>query len=123
MKSFDATRDGSPKESRHGGSSRKLSKFEELNVLQTLLTSPGTFLHKVQTELFKTTGTWTGCSTICRYTHPWGMSRQKMSSVLSLLDTFVFIYETGSDRRNFIRKFGYIGLERYSSCNLQSVRP
>ena len=111
------------KESRHG-SSRKLSEFEELTVLQTLLTSPGTFLHEVQSELFETTGMWIDCSTICCYACRWGMSRQKMTNVALQrsdvkhaefiaemmqfnTDMFVFVDETGSDRRNSIRKFGY----------------
>ena len=122
MKSFDVTGNISPKESRHG-SSCKLSEFEELTVLQTLLTSPGTFLHKVQSELFET-GTWIDCSTIWRCVHRWGMSRQKMTNVALQrsdvkrtefiakmmqfnTDMFVFVNETGSDRRNSFRKFGY----------------
>ena len=80
MKSFDVTGNVGPKESRHR-SSRKLSEFEELTVLQTLLTSPSTFLHKVLSELFETTGTWIDCSTIFRYACRWGMSRQKMTNV------------------------------------------
>ena len=121
--SFDVTGNVSPKESRHR-SSCKLSEFEELTVLQTLLTSPGTFVHKVQSELFETTGMWIDCSTICRYAHRWGMSRQKMTNVALQrsdvkraefitemmqfnTDMFVFVDETGSDSRNFIRKFGY----------------
>ena len=44
VKSFDATGNASPKDSRHKFYC-KLSKFEELTVLHTLLTSPGTFLH------------------------------------------------------------------------------
>lgn len=118
MKSFDVTGNVGPKESRHR-SSRKLSEFEELIVLQTLLTSPGTFLHEIQSELFETTGTWIDCSTICRYACRWGMSRQKMTNVALQrsdvkraefiaemmrfnTDMFVFINETGSDRRNSI---------------------
>ena len=60
MKSFDVTGKVSPKESKHR-SSCKLSEFEELTVLQTLLTSPGTFLYEVQSELFETTRTWIDC--------------------------------------------------------------
>ena len=98
--------------------------FEELTVLQTLLTSPGTFLHEVQSELFETTRTWIDCSTICRYARRWGMSRQKMTNVALQrsdvkraefiaemmqfnTDMFLFVDETGSDRRNSIRKFCY----------------
>ena len=56
MKSFDVTGNVSPKESRHR-SSHKLSEFKELTVLQSLLTSPSTFLHEVQSELFETAAT------------------------------------------------------------------
>ena len=44
VKLFDATRNVSP---RHR-SSHILNEFEELTVLQTLLTSPSTYLHEVQ---------------------------------------------------------------------------
>ncbi len=120
---FDTTGNVSPKESRHRPP-RKLSEFEEVTVLQTLLTNPGIYLHEVQSELLDITGTWIDCSTICRYARRWGMSRQKMTRValqrsdakcaefiaeMMQFDTnmFVFVDETGSDRRNSIREFGY----------------
>ena len=77
VKLFDVTGNVSP---RHR-SSHILNEFEELTVLQTLLTSPSTFLHEVLSELFETTWTWIDCSTICRYARRWGMSRQKMTNV------------------------------------------
>ena len=77
VKLFDTTGNVSPKESTHGPP-RKLSEFEELTVLQSLLTNQGVYLHEVQSELFDITGTWIDCSTICRYARRWGMSRQKM---------------------------------------------
>ena len=62
VKLFDMTGNVSPKESRHGPS-RKLNEFEELTVLQMLLTSSGIYLHEVQIDARARID----CSTICRY--------------------------------------------------------
>ena len=118
VKLFELTGNVSPKESRHRSSR---SEYEELTVLQTLLTSPSTFLHEVYrlSELFKTTGTWIDCSNVCCYACRWGMSRQKMTTVALQrsdvkraefiaekmqfnTDMFVFVDETGSDRKNSV---------------------
>ena len=69
-------------------------------------------------------GTWVHCSTICRTAKALGLTRQKMKQValqrseerrvefmaeISAFspDMLVFLDETGSDRRNSIRRFGY----------------
>jgi len=101
-----------------------LSDFEEMTVLQTFLDKPGLYLREVQQELFDVTGSWYDCSTICRTAKRLGLSRQKMkltaiqrsevkrAEYISEIQEFkpemlVFIDETGSDRRNSIRKYGY----------------
>ena len=120
---FRTTGDVVPKKQRCGPLPI-LSEFEELTVLQTLLDKPGLYLREVQEELNDVTGTWISCSTICRTAKKLGLSRQKMRCIaiqrsdvlraryISEIDEFkpemyVFIDETGSDRRNSIRKFGY----------------
>ena len=82
------------------------------------------YLHEVQRELHDITGTWIDYSTVCRYAHCWGLSQQKMTQVavqrsevkraeyLAEITQFdpkmlLFVDETGSDRRNLVREFGY----------------
>ena len=48
------------------GPDTKLSKQEELIVLQLLLDKPGIFLMEIQQELYDATGTWVDCSTLSR---------------------------------------------------------
>ena len=103
------------------GPKRKLSEFEEITVLQSLLDRPGTYLREVQEELHDITGTWIDCS-ICRLAKSWGLSRQKLARVaIQRSDTkmaefvveqfdpnmLLFVDETGSDRRNEVRRYGY----------------
>ena len=83
---------------------------------------PGIYLHEVKRQLVEETG---DICTICRFLHIPGFTRQKMitakqrSDVLRteyLLDMsiykghpeiFVFVDETGTDRRDSMRKFSY----------------
>ena len=101
-----------------------LSEFEELTALQTFLDKPGMYLREIQQELYDVTGSWYSCATICRTAKRLGLSRQKMKRVAVQRseikraeyiaeiqefkpEMFLFIDETGSDRRNSIRKYGY----------------
>ena len=123
VKTFDSTGEVSPKEYHHGPLT-KLSEFGGITVLQSLLASPRMYLHEVQRELHDITGTWIDYSTVCRYAHCWGLSQQKMTQVavqrsevkraeyLAEITQFdpkmlLFVDETGSDRRNLVREFGY----------------
>lgn len=122
VKLFDTTGEVSPKEYRHGPLT-KLSEFEEITVLQSLLGNPGMYLHEVQRELLDITGTWIDCSTLCHYAHCWGLTRQmtqvalqrsevKRAEYLAEITQFdpnmlIFVDETGSDRRNSVLTFRY----------------
>ena len=120
---FKRTGDVSACEQKHGPS-RKLNDFEEITLLQTLLDAPGIYLREVQEEMYDVFGTWVHCSTICRTAKALGLTRQKMKreaiqrseerraefmAEISAFspDMLVFLDETGSDRRNSIRQFGY----------------
>ena len=106
------------------GPERKLSEFEELTVLQSFLNNPGVHLNEVQQELLDITGTWVSLATICKTAHRLGLTRQKMKKIairrsevlrakyMAEIEAFdpdmlVFLDETGCDKRNSIRQFGY----------------
>lgn len=106
------------------GPERKLSEQEELIVLQLFLDSPGIYLREVQQELQDRTGNWVDCSTICRTAQRLGLTRQKMKKVairrcdilraqyMNEMEAFdphmlVFVDETGCERRNSVRQYGY----------------
>ena len=106
------------------GPEHKLSEQEELIVLQLFLDSPGIYLREVQQELQDRTGTWVDCSTICRTAQRLGLTRQKMKKVairrsdilraqyMNEMEAFdpyvlVFVDETGCERCNSKRQYGY----------------
>ena len=89
-----------------------------------MLDTPSLYLHEVQKELHDITGSFYDCATICRAIKRLGLSRKKMrrvalqrcelkqaefiSEVLEFDPSMlVFVDETGSDRRNSVRKYGY----------------
>ena len=82
------------------------------------------YLEEIQRELYDFTGTVVHISTICRTVHRLGMTRQKLRYValqqsvdqrvifmadISMFEPemIVWLDETGSDRRNSIRAYGY----------------
>ena len=107
------------------GPSHVISEHEELYVLDLVLSSPGIYLKEVQCYLFGYTGTWLHESTICRTLKRLGLTRQKISHLaLQRSETkriefmaevmmtfqsnlFLWIDETGCDRRNALRIHGY----------------
>ena len=107
------------------GTSR-LTEIDKLIILELVLDKPGIYLHEIAHKLVEETGTEVNISTICRYLQESGFTRQKMiitatqrSNILRaeyLLDIsvykghpelFVFIDETGADRRDAMRRFAY----------------
>lgn len=112
-----------PANQRHGPP-RILTDFEQLTVLQLLLDNPNMYLDEIQRELYDFTGTVAHISTICRTVHRLGMTRQKLRYValqqsvdqrvmfmadISMFEPemIVWLDETGSDRRNSTRAYGY----------------
>ena len=92
--------------------------------MNLVLTTPGIYLRELQQELQQHLRIWIDLSTVCRTLKRLGMTRQKIKHValqaseqnqmefiaeMQVLDPslFVWIDETGCDRRNCLRKFGY----------------
>ena len=100
---------------------QKLTLVEKNLLLCLVLDRPNTYLHKLQRELSETTGTSVSISTICNFRRKSGFTRCKLTRVaLQMSDELrakfrkeytpemlVFIDETGSDRRDAQRRFGY----------------
>ena len=106
------------------GAVKKLSSATEFTIASEVLNRPGIMLHELQTLLAEALGIVVCLSTICRFLHRIGFSRQKLRVVALQRSDFlraqfvsdvsiyepemlIFLDETGSDRRNSIRKYGY----------------
>ena len=103
---------------------RKLSVPAQLLILHLVAQRPGIYLHEIQGELKNLLLLDVSTSTICTFLHDHGFSRQKLRNVALQQDVFlreqyildisvyspemfVFVDETGADRRNLLRKYGY----------------
>ena len=108
---------------------RKLTTGVEMMILHIVLCRPGINLHKVARELEETFGAQVALSSICMFLNKCGFTWQKLrlsaiqrDSFLRLqftsgvalydCDIMIFFDETGSDRCNSIRKYGYSIRER-----------
>ena len=96
----------------------------ELVLLHIVLQKPGIYLDEIRNELAEATGIHISASAICRCLKRVGYSRQRMKLVaiqrddglraqfvsdVSLYEPemLIFIDETGSDKRDSLRKYGY----------------
>ncbi len=103
---------------------KKLTPTVELIILTLVIQRPGILLREVQIELLRDYGVNVGLSTICHFLHKSGFTHQRMVLVAKQRDEYlrttftidvsvyqpemlVFLDETGADRRNTIRKYGY----------------
>ena len=103
---------------------RKLTLTAQLLVLHLVLDKPGVFLSEIQVELANVLMLEVDTSTICRFLHTSGFTRQKLRYIALQRDEFlrqkfildvstynpemlIFLDETGADRRNTLRKYGY----------------
>lgn len=124
IRSYRHSGDVLPKKQSHHGPEPAMSEFELATLLEILHREPTTYLCELQEELRKTTGCSYHASTIYRALKRLGMSRKvvrrialqrctvKRALYLSEIlefdpKTLVFIDETGSTRRNAVRKYGY----------------
>ena len=106
------------------GAPMKLSAFDEFVIMENILERPGKYLYELQSDIKQTIGTDVDVSTICRFLKRSNFSWKKLSHValqrnaerrsqfisdISVYnpDMLIFIDETGCDRRDSIRKFGY----------------
>ena len=86
--------------------------------------NPGIYLREIEQNVLETTGLVVSPSAICRFLHKVGFTRQKLKLVARQRDEhlraqfacdvswyepemLVFLDETGCDRRNSLRKYGY----------------
>jgi len=112
-----------------------LSEFEQWILIQSIIHTPTIFLHEMQHKLYTTTGRNVHVSTICRTLKHLGITRQKVKVIalqrsedlrikfmaeVSAFEPqmFIWIDETGMDRRNAIRSYGYSirGLTPQTCC-------
>ena len=104
--------------------SRKLNPPLEYMIIHIVLMRPGIYLREVRRDLREETGTEVCLSAICRFLHRNGFTRQRLRIAASQRDgllraqfvsdvslykpeMLIFLDETGSDRRDCIRKYGY----------------
>ena len=103
---------------------RKLTSPAQLLILHMTLEKPGVLLSEIQNELASVLMLDVDISRICRFLHASGFTRQKLRYVALQRDEFlrqkfmldmsiynpemlIFLDETGADRRNTLRKYGY----------------
>ena len=120
---YQHTGDVEPSKQKHGPD-KVLNEIEMLIVIELLSNQPSIYLDEVQEELYNRTGTRVHNSTICRTMQHLGFSRKRLQRValqcsdelrgqfmaeISQFDpmTFVWVDESGFNRRNTIRAYGY----------------
>ena len=103
---------------------RKLTKPAQLLIMHLILKKPGIYLHEIKSEILETLFIDISVATISNFLSKNGFSRQKLYhtalqqdeflrqlyiSDVSMYSTdmFIFVDETGADRRNTLRKYAY----------------
>ena len=103
---------------------RQLTESIQILLLQIVLDRPGIMLHEIIAKIKYFTDSELTPSTICRFMHKSGFSRQRMrvvalqrdeilratfASEVSIYnaDMFIFVDETGTDRRDMLRRYSY----------------
>lgn len=103
---------------------RKLTTPAQLMILHLVVQRPGIYLQEIQAELLHLLLLQVDISTICRFLQSSGLTRQKLCLIAKQRDEFlrqqfsldmtvyrpemfVFLDETGTDRRSALRKYGY----------------
>ena len=109
---------------KRNGPVKLLSEHEELLLTQLILAYPGIYLRELQQHLYNATGRWVAASTVCRTVHHLGMTRQRIKHLsirqseikraefwaeMTAFNTEMLLWvdESGCDRRNALRKYGY----------------
>lgn len=125
LKMFEETGDVKPRP-RRSGPLHLFGEYEQLTLLRLILENPGIYmyLHEIQQQLLHMFGVDVSVPTICKTLKFMGCSRQKIQHIalqrsevcrarfmseISIYDPamLVWVDETGCDRRNSMRKFGY----------------
>ena len=104
--------------------SRKLSSSEELILVGLILDNPSLYLGEICQKIADITGIQLSPSTVCKVLHKHGLTRKKIQQValqrsaitrakfmadMQFFNTsqIVWLDETGCDRQDHIRKYGY----------------
>lgn len=120
---FNSTGDVVPR-ARSNGPPRLLGQYEQLIILRLIIEVPGIYLSEIQEELYNKFGVEVSAPTICRTLKFMGCSRQRIQYIalqrsdecrarfmaeIAMYDPsmLVWIDETGCDRRNSLRRYGY----------------
>lgn len=123
-KRFVATGELSPPQRACRPDARKLDEYHELYIMSLLIDNPGLYLSEICLAIKDATGVIVSGSTVCRVLQRNGYTRKKITQVAKQRcveyrgafmaeiidypgDFFVWLDETGSDKRDHIRKFGY----------------
>lgn len=103
---------------------RILDEYHEYFIICLILRSPTTHLYEIQRQIEEVSNTTVSVPTICRLLRRYGLTRKAVQRValqrsstlranfmanmfLYSRNVFVWVDETGSDRRNYLRKYGY----------------
>ena len=103
---------------------RKMTDVVQFLLLQLILERPGIYLRELQAEVKLVTGLELAASTICQFFYAQGFTRQKMQLIAKQrdeilrstfaaevsvynADMFVYLDETGTDRRDALRRYAY----------------
>ena len=121
--SYKATGLVAPASQKHGPA-KLLSDLEQKFLLESLIANPSTYLSELCEPLEEATGRVVYPSTICRTIKHFGMTRKKVRTIAMQRsedrraefiaevsqfdpDMLIWLDETGADRRNSIRAYGY----------------
>ena len=122
LRRFEATGDVQP--TGRSARDRKLDHLHELHIIGLIAENPGVYLDEICRVIFEATNVSVSSSTICRVLRRNGFSRKKIVQsakqrssyfrgnfmaevILYPREFFVWMDETGADKRDQIRKFGY----------------
>ena len=119
--------------------SRKIDYHHELYIIALIHENPAIYLREVCAKIAEATGVSVSGTTVCKILHKNGFSRKKltkialqrsidhrgafMANILQYPREFiVWVDETGSDRRDQLRKFGYSIRGEPATCKRLLVR-
>ena len=109
----------------HRDGHKKLSQADEYFILQLVVEMPGIYLREIWHELWITNGTDVSEETIMRFLKASGFTRKKLQhtaiqrsedaraqyllevGIYKYIFMLVFVDESGTDRRDAMRRFGY----------------
>ena len=124
VKLFNDTGSVSKKKYDKSGLTRKLTDVVQFFILQLVIQRPGILLRGIKAEVCRVLSVEVEESTVCKFLHSQGFTHQKMQIVAKQrdefqrcryvteltvykADMFIFLDETGCDRRNAMRRYAY----------------